>query len=81
MGLFVGFSRVWCCAVVLVIGFVLYCMQTVILAFSTIVAHLPHFPVIPIAKTLKIMSFKLELGEIPPYFELAHHLEQTLGQI
>ena len=30
---------------------------------------------------LKLMSFELEEGEIPPYSELARGLEQALGRI
>ena len=56
-------------------------MQIVILGFSTVVAHLPRFPVIPIATTFKLMSFELKKGEIAPYFELAGGLEQVLGCI
>ena len=52
-----------------------------ILGFSTVVANLPRFPVISIAKTLKLMSFELEKGEISPYSELARGLEQALGCI
>ena len=33
------------------------------------------------AKTIKLMSFGLEKGEITPYFELIHGLEQALGCI
>ena len=56
-------------------------MQLVILGLYTVVAHLPRFPVIPIAKKLKLMLFELEEGEIPLYSELAHSLEQALGRI
>ena len=78
---FIGFSRVWFFSVILAIGFVLYCVQIVILGFSTVVAHLPRFPVNPIAKTLKLISFELKKGEIPPFSELVHGLEQALGCI
>ena len=51
-------------------------MQIVILGLSTVVAHSPYFPVNIInAKKIKLMSFELEEGEIPPYSELAHGLE------
>ena len=63
------------------IEFVLRCMQIVILGLSTVVAHLLRFPVKLIAKKLKLMSFELEEGEIPPYSELLHGLEQALGRI
>ena len=76
-----GFYFIWCCSVVLAIEFVLLCVQIVILGLYTVVAHLPRFPIIPIAKKLKLMSFELEEGEIPPYSELAHGLEQALGCI
>ena len=76
-----GFYCDWCCSVVLAIEFVLLCMQIVILGLYTVVAHLPRFKVIPIAKKLKLMSFELEEGEIPPYSELVRGLEQALGCI
>ena len=63
------------------IEFVLFCMQIVILGFSTVVAHLQRLPVIPIAKKFKLISFDLEEGEITPYSELAYGLEQALGRI
>ena len=63
------------------IEFVLLCMQLVILGLYTVVAHLPRFTVQPIAKKLKLMSFELEEGEIPPYSELERGLEQALGRI
>ena len=46
-----------------------------ILGFSTVVAHSPRFPVNIIAKKLKLMSFEIEEGEIPPCNELARGLE------
>ena len=52
-----------------------------ILGLYTVVAHLPRFTVLPIAKKLKLTSFELEEGEIPPYSELARGLEQALGRI
>ena len=52
-----------------------------ILGFSTVVTRLPRFPVIPIAKKFKLISFEPEEGEIAPYSELAHGLEQALGCI
>ena len=76
-----GFYCIWCCSVILAIEFVLFCVKLVILDLYTIVAHLPHFTVQQIAKKLKLMSFELEKGEIPPYSELAHGLEQALGRI
>ena len=81
MGFFVGFYCIWCCSVVLAIEFVLLCVQLVILGLYTVVAQLPRFPVIPIAKKLKLISFELEEGEIPPFSELAHGQEQALGRI
>ena len=81
LGFLASFYCIWCCFVVLAIEFVLLCMQIVILGLYTVVAHLLLFPVIPIAKKLKLMSFELEEGEIPPYSELAHGLEQVLGRI
>ena len=56
-------------------------MQIVILGLYTIVAHSPSFLPISIAKKLKLMSFELEEGEIPPYSGLVHSLEQALGCI
>ena len=63
------------------IEFVLFCVQLVILGLYTVIAHLPRFTVQPIAKKLKLMSFELKEGGIPPYSELAHGLEQALGRI
>ena len=63
------------------IEFVLCCVQIVILGLYTVVAHLPRFLPKLIAKKLRIMSFELEEGEIPPYSELAHGREQALGHI
>ena len=63
------------------IEFVLLCVQLLILGLYPVAAHLPRFTVQPIAKKLKLMSFELEEGEIPPYSELAHGLEQALGRI
>ena len=56
-------------------------MQLLILGLYPVAAHLPRFTVKPIAKKLKLMSFELEEGEIPPYSELARGLEQALGRI
>ena len=56
-------------------------MQIVILGLYTDVAHLPRFPVIPIAKNFNLISFELEKGKISPYYELAHGLEQALARI
>ena len=81
LGLFVGFERIWWCCAVLVIEFVLCCVQIVILGLSTIVSHLKRFPVKLITIKLKLMSFELEEREIPPYSELVHSLEQALGRI
>ena len=75
LGLFVGFYRVYYYSIILVIEFVLYCMQIVIFGLSTIVAHLPHLLVNLIAKKINIMSFQLEKVEINYYSELAHGLE------
>ena len=58
---------------------VLCCMQIVVLALSTVVAHLLCFTVNLIAKKFKLISFELEEGEITPYSELVHGLEQALG--
>ena len=69
------------CCVGLAIEFVLRCMQIVILGLYTVIAHSPRFLPKLIAKKLKIMSFELEKGEIPPYSELARGLEQALGRI
>ena len=63
-GFFVGFSCIWCCSVVLAIEFVLFCVQIVILGLYIVVPHLLRFPVILIAKKLKLISFELEEGEI-----------------
>ena len=63
----------------LAMEFILLCVQLVILGLYTVVAHLPCFIVLPIAKKLKLMSFELEEGEIPPYYELVRGLEQVLG--
>ena len=76
-----GFQCVWYCSVVLVIEFILFCIQIVILGFSTVVAHVQRFPVIPIAKRFNLISFELEEGEITPYSELSCGLEQALGHI
>ena len=76
-----GFCCIWCCSVVLAIEFVLLCVQLVILGRYTVVAHLPRFTIQSIARKLKLMSFELEEGEIPPYSELARGLEQALGRI
>ena len=57
------------------IEFILCCMQIVVLGLFTIVTHLPRFLVNLIAKKLKLMSFELEEGKIPPYSELACGLE------
>ena len=56
-------------------------MQIVILGLSIAVAHFPRFPIKLITKKLNLMSFELEEGEIPPFSDLAHGLEQALGQI
>ena len=56
-------------------------MQIVILGLYTTVAHLPRFIPKLIAKKFRLMSFELEEGEISPYSELAHGLEQALGYI
>ena len=76
-----GFSKVWCCCISLAIEFVLHSMQIVVLGPYTIIAHSPRFFLIPIAKKLKLISFELEEGEIPPYSDLARGLEQALGCI
>ena len=81
LSLVVGLSRVWSCCVGLVIEFVLRCMQIVILGLYTVVAHLTRFFPKLISKKIKLMSFELKEGEIPPYSELAHGLEQVLGCI
>ena len=56
-------------------------MQIVILGLCTVVTHLLRFFLKLIAKKLKLMSFGLKKGEIPPYSELARGLEQALGRI
>ena len=56
-------------------------MQIVILGFYTIVTHLLRFPVNPIAKKFKLISFGLKKGEVPPYSDLACGLDQILGHI
>ena len=56
-------------------------MQIVILGLCTVVAHFLRFFLKLIAKKIKLMSFELEEGEITPYSELAHGLEQALGHI
>ena len=86
MGIFLGFLVGFYFAFGVVLSFWqsnLYCFvcRIVILGLYTVVAHLPRFTVIPIAKKLKLMSFELEEGEIPPYSELSHGLEQALGRI
>ena len=53
-------------------------MQIVILGLYTIGAHSLHFRN---TKTFKIISFEFEKGEIPPYSELEHGLEQALDRI
>ena len=60
---------------------VLHCMQIVILSLYTVIGHLPRFLPKLIAIKLKIMSFELEEGDIPPYSELVHGMEQALGRI
>ena len=81
LSFFVGFSRVWCCSVVLAIEIVLRCLQIMILGLYTVVAHLPRFSIYLIATKLKLMSFELKEGEITPYSKLACGLEQALGHI
>ena len=76
-----GFYCIWCCSIVLAIEFVLLLVQTVILGLYTIIAHLPRFPVITIAKKPKPMSFELKEGKITPYSELVHGQDQALGRI
>ena len=56
-------------------------MQIVILGLSTVVAHLPHFPLKLITKNLKHVFFRLRKGEILLYFSLVHGLEQALAHI
>ena len=81
LGILMGFYQAWWYSVILAIGFILRYMQIMILGLSTVKAHLLHFPVNLIANKTKLMSFELVEGEIPPYSELKHGLEQVLGHI
>ena len=56
-------------------------MHIVILGLSTIVTHLPHFPVNLINKKYTLISFEIEEVEITPYSELVNGLEWALGRI
>ena len=82
---FVGFKQVWSCCVIVVIAFILCSGGGVcklrFWAFRPLLEPTHRAFQSQIAKTFKILSFKLDKGEISPYSDLERSLEQALGCI